>query len=56
MPSTMLNMELPTKRKIGRPQRRFIDLVKEAMQRVDVTEKDAWDRVRWRLMIHCGDS
>lgn len=37
----MLNMEVPSKRKRGRPQRKFRDVVKEDMRRVDVTEEDA---------------
>lgn len=33
-----------------------MDVVKEDIQKVDVTEEDARDRVRWRRMICCGDS
>ncbi|PME06485.1 hypothetical protein A8A06_13560 [Escherichia coli] len=51
----MLKMELPGRRRRGRPQRRFMDVVKEDMQRVGVREEDARDRVRWRQMIRCGD-
>lgn len=36
----MLNMELPGGRKRGRPQRRFMDVLKD-MHRVGVTEVDA---------------
>lgn len=39
----------------GRLQRRFVDAVKEEMQRVGATEEDAGDRLRWRQMICCGD-
>ena len=39
----MLRMELPGKRKRGRPKRRFIDVVKEAMAEVEVTEEDTED-------------
>lgn len=38
-------MELQGRWKRGRSQRRFMDEVKEAMQRVDETEEDAGDRV-----------
>lgn len=43
----ILNMELPGRRKTGRPER-FMDVVKEDRQRFGVTEVDAQDRVRWR--------
>ena len=36
----MLRMELPGKRKRGRPKRRFMDVVKEDMAVVEVTEED----------------
>ena len=50
----MLKMELPGKRKRGRPKRRFMDVVKEDMAEVEVKEEDA-DRSNWRLKIRCGD-
>ena len=49
-------MELPGRRKRGRPKRRFMDVVKEDMLVVDVTEEDAEDRERWKQMIRCGDT
>ena len=51
----MLRMELPRKRKRGRPKRRFMDVVKEDMTEVEVTEEDAEDRSNWRWKIRCGD-
>ena len=51
----MLRMELPGKRKRGRPKRRFMDVVKEDMAEVEVTEEDTVDRNNWRRKIHCGD-
>ena len=36
----VLRMELPGKRKRGRPKRRFMDVVKEDMAEVEVTEED----------------
>ena len=36
----MIRMELPGKRKRGRPKRRFVDMVKEDMAEVEVTEED----------------
>ena len=40
----MLRMELPGKRKRGRLKRRFIDVVKEDIAEVGVTEEDTVDR------------
>ena len=51
----MLRMELPAKRKRGRPKRRFMDVVKEDMAEVEVTEEDTVDRRNWRKKIRCGD-
>ena len=51
----MLRMELPGKRKRGRPKRRFMNVVKEDMADVEVTEEDAEDRRNWRWKIRCGD-
>ena len=48
-------MELPGKRKRGRPKRRFMDVVKEDMTEVEVTEEDTVDRNNWRRKIRSGD-
>lgn len=40
-----VNMKLSARRKRGRPQRRFMDVAKEDMQRAGVTEVDP---ERWR--------
>ena len=48
-------MELPGKRKWGRPKRRFMDVAKEDMAEVEVTEEDTEDRNNWRWKIRCGD-
>lgn len=32
-----------------------MEVVKEDIQRVDVTEEDTKERVKWRQMIRCGD-
>ena len=49
----MMEMELPGKRRRGRPKRRFLDVVKEDMGEVGAKETDVEDRKVWR-MIHCG--
>ena len=51
----MLRMELPGKRKRGRPKRRFMDVVKEDMAEVEVAEEDTVDRNNWRRKICCVD-
>ena len=51
----MLRMELTGKRKRGRPKRRFMDVVKEDMAEVEVTEEDTVDRNNWKRKIRCGD-
>ena len=52
---TILRMELPGKRKWGRPKRRFMDAVREGMAVVEVTVEDAKDRNKWRCEIRCVD-
>ena len=51
----MLRMELPGKRKRGRPKRRFMDVVKDDMAEVEGAEEDTEDRNNWRWKIRCGD-
>ena len=48
-------MELPGKSKRGRPKRWFMDVVKEDMGEVEVTEDDTDDRSNWRWKIRCAD-
>ena len=43
----MLRLELPGKRKRGRPKGRFTDVVKEDMAEVEETEEDAENRTKW---------
>ena len=50
----MMETELPGKRKKGRPKRRFLNLVKEDMRKVDAKETDVEDRTVWRQIIRCG--
>ena len=46
---------LPGKRKRGRPKRRFMDVVKEDMAEVEVTEEVTEDRNNWRWKILYGN-
>ena len=48
-------MELPGKRRRGRPERKFMDAIREDMTAVDVTEEDAEERTERRRRIGCGD-
>ena len=50
----MMEMELPGKRKRGRPKRRCLDVVKEDMKEVDAKETDVKDSTVWRMMICYG--
>ena len=50
----MLRIELPGKRKRGRPNRRFMDMVKEDMAEVEVTEDDTEAGNNWGWKIRCG--
>ncbi|MBN3293353.1 YSM6 protein, partial [Polypterus senegalus] len=51
----MMRIELSGKRKRGRSKRRFMDVVREDMQVMGVTEQDDEDRKIWKKMICCGD-
>ena len=51
----MLEMELPGRRRRGRPKRRFMDAVKEDMQVVGVRIEDTENRLKWKTVIHCGN-
>ena len=50
----MMEMELPGKRKRGRANRRFYDVVKEDMDEIGAKETNVEDRTVWRKMIRCG--
>ena len=52
----MLKMEMPGKRKRGRPEMRYVDEVREEMTMSEVTEEDAEARIKWRWVIRYGDS
>ncbi|MCJ8736039.1 hypothetical protein PDJAM_G00254220 [Pangasius djambal] len=51
----MLDMELPGRRRRGRPKRRYMEAINEDMKLVGASVEDAEDRDRWRVMIRCGD-
>lgn len=49
-------MELPGGSKRGRAQRKFMNVLREDMQRFGVTEQDVRDMVRCKHAICCGDT
>ncbi|MCJ8733973.1 hypothetical protein PDJAM_G00230070 [Pangasius djambal] len=51
----MLDMELPGRRRRGRPKRRYMDVINKDMKLVGASVEDGEDRDRWRVMIRCGD-
>ena len=51
----MMEMAVPGIRKRGRPKRRWMDLVREDMERVGARKGDEIDRVKWRLLSRCSD-
>ena len=51
----MMEMAVAGRRKKGRPKRRWMDLVREDMERVGAREGDEVDQVKWRLLSRCGD-
>jgi len=51
----VLKMELPGKRKRGRPKRRYMDALVEDMKAAGVQEIDTQDRTKWKQSIRCGD-
>ena len=56
MGKRMMEMTVPGRRKTGRPRRRWMDLAREGMERAGAREGDKVDRVKWRILLRCGDS
>ena len=50
-----MRMELPGRRRRGRPKRRYMDMVKEDLRVIGAVEEDVFDRMRWGRMIRCSD-
>ena len=51
----MLKMNLPGKRRRGRPSLRYMDVVSDDLKVIGGKEEDAKDRARWKELIRCGD-
>ena len=50
----VMGMDLSGKRRRGRPNRRYMDVMKED-QTLARVERDAEDRTKWRRIIRCDD-
>ena len=50
-----MEMAVPGIRKRGRPRRRWMDLVRDDMERVGAREGNEVDRVKWRILSRCGN-
>ena len=50
----MMEMAAPSRRKRGRPRRRWMDLAREDMERVGAKEGGEVDRVKWKILSRCG--
>ena len=51
----MLEMDVPGRRKRGRPKRRYMDVIAEDMRAAGVRVEDTTNREKWRSLIRCGD-
>ena len=51
----MMEMAVPGIRKRGRPRRRWMDLVREDMERVGTREGDEVEQMKWRILSRCGN-
>ena len=50
-----LRIQIPGKKRRGRPKRRYMDGLNDDMNVVRVTVKDASDRSSWKKAICCSD-
>ena len=48
-------MEVPGKRRRGRPKKRWKDTLNEDMREKDIQVNDTQDRCRWRRLIRNSD-
>ena len=44
-------MEVPGKRKIGRPKGRWLDNIKNDLSERELSGEEAQDRVQWRCLL-----
>ena len=48
-------MEMPWTKRQGRPRRLFLDVMKEGMRALGVTNEDAMNHSGWRMEIRGAD-
>ena len=46
-----MRMEVPRKRRRGRPKRRWLDSIRNDLSERGLSREDAQDRAKWRLLI-----
>ena len=51
----IMEMAVPSRRKRGRPRKRWMDLAREDLERVGAKEGDEVDRDNWKILSRCGD-
>ena len=47
----VMAMEVPEKRRRGRPKRRWLDIIRNDLSERELSGEDAQDRAKWRRLI-----
>ena len=55
MGKRIMETAMPGRRKRRRPRRRWMNLAREDMKRVGAKEGDEVARVKWKILLRCGD-
>ena len=55
MGKSVMVMELPGKRRRGRPKRMWLDNIRNDLSEKELSEEDVQDRVKWRRPIRIID-
>ena len=54
MRKRMMEMAVPGRKNRGRPRKRWMNLAREDVERVGAKEGDQVNRVKWKILLHCG--